>query len=216
MRRAFARYRQRVALTFGAILCLWLPATAAQAGELSAAGLMFSDAEGGFVLESATGTGRLDDPFVVVERITGNGEAALTITGLTAAFGNRIDTAHLAGFALTKIVRNGTNQTWRDFPVELERHRGEGSTYDDGLSFAQGPQVARSIWAEGFASGRVIDEPHDGIVFQDGTIPPGGSVTLHLVVTDNMPAGPIYLVQRRLAPTASLDPPGRHPRVRRS
>jgi hypothetical protein len=176
--------------------------------------LVFSDAEGGFVLESATGTGRLDDPFVVVERITGNGEAALTIEGLTAAFGNRIDTAHLTGFALTKIVRNGTNQVWRDFPVELERHRGEGSTYDDGLSFAQGPQVTRSIWAEGFASGRVVDEPHDGIVFQDGTIPPGGSVTLHLVVTDNMPAGPIYLVQRRLAPTASLAPPGRHPRAR--
>ncbi|MGO4723239.1 MULTISPECIES: hypothetical protein [unclassified Inquilinus] len=201
-------------MAFGAVLCLWLPATTARAGEVSAAGLVFSDAEGGFVLESATGTGRLDDPFVVVERITGNGEAALTIEGLTAAFGNRIDTAHLTGFALTKIVRNGTNQTWRDFPVELERHRGEGSTYDDGLSFAQGPQVTRSIWAEGFASGRVVDEPHDGIVFQDGTIPPGGSVTLHLVVTDNMPAGPIYLVQRRLAPTASLAPPGRHPRAR--
>ncbi|MDR6287509.1 hypothetical protein E9232_000008 [Inquilinus ginsengisoli] len=201
-------------MAFGAVLCLSLPATTARAGEVSAAGLVFSDAEGGFVLESATGTGRLDDPFVVVERITGNGEAALTIEGLTAAFGNRIDTAHLTGFALTKIVRNGTNQVWRDFPVELERHRGEGSTYDDGLSFAQGPQVTRSIWAEGFASGRVVDEPHDGIVFQDGTIPPGGSVTLHLVVTDNMPAGPIYLVQRRLAPTASLAPAGRHPRAR--
>jgi len=36
--------------------------------------------------------------------------------------------------------------------------------------------------------------------------PPGGTVTLHLVVTDNMPAGPIYLVQRRLAPTALLAP----------
>jgi hypothetical protein len=214
MSRAFARFRLRPGLAFGALLCLWLQATTARAGEVSAAGLVFSDAEGGFVLESATGTGRLDDPFVVVERITGNGEAALTIEGLTAAFGNRIDTAHLTGFALTKIVRNGTNQAWRDFPVELERHRGEGSTYDDGLSFAQGPQVTRSIWAEGFTSGRVVDEPHDGIVFQDGTIPPGGSVTLHLVVTDNMPAGPIYLVQRRLAPTASLAPPGRHPRAR--
>jgi hypothetical protein len=187
------------------LLGLRLP-DAAGAGEVTAAGLVFSDAEGGFVLESATGTGRLDDPFVVVERITGNGEAALTITGLTPAFGNRIATAHLTGFALTKVVRNDTGQPWRDFPAELERKRGEGSTYDDGLSFAQGPQVRRSVWAEGFATGRVVDEPHDGLVFQDGTIPPGGTVTLHLVITDNMPAGPIYLVQRRLAPTALLAP----------
>lgn len=187
------------------LLGLCLPG-AAGAGEITAAGLVFSDAEGGFVLESATGTGRLDDPFVVVERITGNGEAALTITGLGTAFGNRIATAHLTGFALTKIVRNDTSQTWRDFPVQLERQRGEGSTYDDGLSFAQGPHVARTIWAEGFATGRVVDEPHDGLVFQDGAIPPGGTVTLHLVVTDNMPAGPIYVVQRRLAPTALLAP----------
>ncbi|TSD85037.1 hypothetical protein FFK22_029430 [Mycobacterium sp. KBS0706] len=195
----------RRAAMAGLLLCLGL-AGAAQAGEVSAAGLVFSDSEGGFVLESASGTGRLDDPFVVVERITGNGEAALTITGLTTGFGNRIATAHLTGFALTKIVRNDTNQTWQDFPVELERKRGEGSTYDDGLSFAQGPHVSRSIWAEGFASGRVIDEPHDGLVFEGGSIPPGGTVTLHLVVTDNMPAGPIYLVQRRLAPTAMLLP----------
>jgi hypothetical protein len=187
------------------VLLLGMPG-AARAGEITAEGLVFSDAEGGFVLESATGTGRLDDPFVVVERITGNGEAALTITGLTVAFGNRIATAHLTGFALTKIVRNDTGQAWRDFPVELERKRGEGSTYDDGLSFAQGPQVQRSIWAEGFANARVIDEPHDGLVFEDGVIPPGASVTLHLVVTDNMPVGPIYLVQRRLAPTALLAP----------
>ena len=195
----------RQAVLAGLLLCLGLPA-AARAGEITAEGLVFSDAEGGFVLESATGTGRLDDPFVVVERITGTGEAALTITGLTMGFGNRIATAHLTGFALTKIVRNDTGQAWRDFPVELERKRGEGSTYDDGLSFAQGPQVHRSIWAEGFVNGRVIDEPHDGLVFEDGVIPPGGTVTLHLVVTDNMPAGPIYLVQRRLAPTALLAP----------
>ncbi|WP_437373915.1 hypothetical protein [Inquilinus limosus] len=200
----------------GLLLCLWLPGAAARAGEISAAGLVFSDAEGGFVLESATGTGRLDDPFVVVERITGSGEAALTITGLTAAFGNRIATAHLTGFALTKIARNDTGQVWRDFPVQLERRRGEGSTYDDGLSFAQGPLVARSIWAEGFASGRVIDEPHDGLLFEGGAIPPGGTVTLHLVVTDNMPAGPIYVVQRRLAPTARLAPAPRRPGATRS
>ena len=188
------------------LACLGLPGTAARAGEISADGLVFSDAEGGFVLDSVTGTGRLDDPFVVVEHITGNGEAALTVTGLTTAFGNRIATAHLTGFALTKIVRNDTGQAWRDFPIALERRRGEGSIYDDGLSFAQGASASRSIWAEGFGSARVIDEPYDSILYQDGLIPPGGTVTVHLVVTDNMPAGPVYVVQRRLTPSASLAP----------
>jgi hypothetical protein len=188
------------------VLLAW--GVAAHAAELTVAGITFSDASGGFVLESASGTGRLDDPFVVVERITGNGEAALTVTGLTPAFGNRIATAHLAGFALVKVVRNDTAQAWTDFPVELERHRGEGSTYDDGLSFAQGPSGARSIGSDGFGSTRIIDEPHDGLVFQGGSIPPGGTVTLHLVITDNMPGGPIFLVQRRLTPTAALAPRG--------
>jgi hypothetical protein len=197
----------RAAILAGLLLGLWLPAGPAAAGEISAGGLVFSDAEGGFVLDSATGTGGPDDPFVVTERITGNGEAALTITGLTAGFGNRIATAHLAGFALIKIVRNDTSQAWTDFPVELERHRGQGSSYDDGLSFAQGSTGARAIGSDGFGSIRIIDEPHDGVVFQGGSIPPGGTVTLHLVVTDNMPGGPIFVVQRRLAPTAALASP---------
>lgn len=179
---------------------------AAHAAEVTVAGITFGDAEGGFVLESASGAGRLDDPFVVVERITGNGEAALTIEGLTAVFGNRVGTAHLTGFALVKVVRNATNETWRDYPVELQEHRGDQSPYGDGLSFAQGPFVTRSIRTDRFAAAQMFDEPRDLVLFHDGAVAPGETVTLRVVITDNTPAARFYVVQRRLQPTAALTP----------
>ena len=177
---------------------------AAHAAEMTVAGITFSDAEGGFVLEAASGTGRLDDPFVVVERITGRGEAALTVTGLTAAFGNRVGTAHLAGFALVKVVRNDTDETWRDFPVELQETRGDRSPYGDGLSFAQAPEAVRGIGADRFTAARMLDEPLDVVLFQDGAVAPGETVVLRLLVTDNTPMARFYIVQRRVQPTAAL------------
>jgi len=189
------------------VLAAW--GLAANAAEMTVAGITFSDAEGGFVLESATGTGRLDDPFVVVERITGKGEAALTVSGLTPAFGNRVGTAHLAGFALVKVVRNDTSETWRDFPVELQEQRGDQSPYGDGLSFAQAPEAVRGIRADRFTAAQMYDEPRDMVLFHDGTVPPGGTVVLRVVVTDNTPSGSFYVVQRRIQPTASLPPPRR-------
>jgi hypothetical protein len=179
---------------------------------MTVAGITFSDAEGGFVLKSATGTGRLEDPFVVVERITGRGEAALTVSGLTPAFGNRVGTAHLAGFALVKVVRNDTGEAWRDFPVELQEIRGDRSPYGDGLSFAQAPEApeaVRGIAADRFASARMLDEPQDVVLFQDGTVAPGETVVLRVLVTDNTPAARFYIVQRRSQPTAALPPPRR-------
>jgi hypothetical protein len=191
------------------VLLAW--GVAAHAAELTVAGITFSDAAGGFVLESASGSGRLDDPFVVVERITGQGEAALTVTGLTPAFGNRVGTAHLTGFALVKVVRNATREAWRDFPVELQERRGDQSPYGDGLSFAQGPvsdgPVAnRSVRSDRFAAAQVLDEPRDVVLFQDGMVAPGEAVTVRVIITDNTPAPRFYVVQRRTQPTAELAP----------
>ncbi len=186
------------------VLAAW--GVAAHAAEMTVAGITFSDAEGGFVLESASGSGRLDDPFVVVERITGKGEAALTVAGLTAAFGNRVGTAHLAGFALVKVVRNDTAETWRDFPIELQERRGDQSPYGDGLSFAQAPEAERGVRADRFAAAQMYDEPRDMVMFHDGAVPPGGTVVLRVVITDNTPAARFYVVQRRVQPTASLAP----------
>jgi len=196
------------------VLLAW--GVAAHGAEVTVAGITFSDAEGGFVLESATGTGQLDDPFVVVERITGKGEAALSVSGLTPAFGNRVGTAHLAGFALVKVVRNATTEAWRDFPVELQERRGDQSPYGDGLSFAQAPAAIRSIRSDRFAAAQMFDEPRDVVLFHDGMVAPGETVTLRIIVTDNTPAARFYVVQRRIQPTASLSPPRRVARTRRA
>ena len=82
-------------------------------------GLTFSDELGGVRLEQGWGSGSLDDPIVLVEEITGDGPAILIVRGMTHRFGNRIRSHHEVGFALTKLVRNGTGQPWTLFNVEL-------------------------------------------------------------------------------------------------
>lgn len=165
-------------------------------------GITFSDALGGFVLVSGSGSGRLDDPFVLVERITGDGPAVLTVTGLTGAFGNRVGTHHAAGFAVTKIVINDTGAPWDDYRIELQEVLGRDSSFSDGLSFAQGSGVQRDFGSDRFARLRAVDEPLDGIAFVEGTILPGGEGAVRFIVTDTSPTEPVFIVQRPLQPVA--------------
>src|SRR5215467_16246156 len=83
-------------------------AGAAVAAPISAGGLTFSDELGGFSILGVSGSGSLADPFVVVEELHSADEAVLVIRGLTANFGNKIVTQHLTGFAIAKIVVNGS------------------------------------------------------------------------------------------------------------
>ena len=52
-------------------------------------GLTFSDELGGVRLQRGWGSGSLDDLFVLVEEITGDGPAILIVRGMTHRFGNR-------------------------------------------------------------------------------------------------------------------------------
>src|SRR5262249_29739849 len=101
--RARAATRRRMILparaTLLALLLVLLPhALPASAKMLTANGLTFSDELGGFTLETVSGTGRTDDPIVVVETVTGPQHPVLVIRGLSAAFGNLIGSQHGAGF----------------------------------------------------------------------------------------------------------------------
>src|SRR5215510_13351835 len=105
--------RARISLSLFA--CAFAMAThsgEAAAASLSSAGITFSDELGGFTVVSASGSGTLADPFIVVEEITGPQEPVLVIRGLSAAFGNRVGSHHLTGFALRKIVVNKTEDDW--------------------------------------------------------------------------------------------------------
>jgi hypothetical protein len=165
-------------------------------------GLTFSDELGGVRLERGWGSGSLDDPFVLVEEITSEGPAILIVRGMTHRFGNRIRSHHEVGFALTKLVRNGTSQPWSLFNLELRELFDHPSPFGDGLSFGQASEAGRPFRSDGFAESLETNEPFDGVQFFDGLIAPGETVALSVVVTDTTPRWEFYLLQTRDSPLA--------------
>lgn len=191
------------ALAGAAALAVWLIAGAAEAETFHVGGLTFSDALGGFRILDVSGSGTLDDPFVVVEEVTDGNAAILTVSGLSGGYGNRIGSHHLSGFALTKVVINRTATAWSRYEVELREVLENQSPYGDGLSFGQGGTVGRPFLATGFAGNQEIDEPYDSVVFGRGLVRPGEAATLTLVITDTTPASPFYVVQAPMQEVAS-------------
>jgi hypothetical protein len=192
-------------LTAALVLAL-LAAGAARAEPLAAGGLTFSDELGGLQVKSASGSGSLDDPFVVAEDILDEGPAILTVLGLTARFGNRVRTQHLVGLALVKVVTNRTRRDWDIFEMELREKLANSSTYEDGLSFAQDASIAPPLASDVYANAYKTDEPLDSIVFSGGVVRPGETVRMRVIITDYSPNTRFYLLQRRNAPVASAEP----------
>jgi len=181
----------------------------AEGASITVNGVTFSDQQGGFILEKATGQGTLDDPFVLVERMTDPNGGTLSYI-VPPEFGNHIGSQHHIGFALVKVIENATDIPWTSFELELQSILGTPSDYYDGLSFGQGSQAGRPFSAIGFNQVTVLDEPYDRIEFDHGKIPIGGRVTLRFVITEFDPLIEAYLLQRPGRPVASEPPkPGR-------
>jgi hypothetical protein len=193
----------RAALAAAALVGLATLAGPVAADSFAAGGLTFSDELGGFRLVGVSGTGRLDDPFVVVEEVLDGAAATLVIRGLSSGFGNRIGSHHLTGFALTKVVVNRTATAWSRYELELREVKDFQSPYGDGLSFGQGGQAGRPFLATGFAGNQEIDEPYDSVVFGGGMIRPGDAATMAVVITDTTPSSPIYVVQQPMQEVAA-------------
>lgn len=171
-------------------------AAAAEASPVTLEGVTFSDERGGFTIVAASGTGAIDDPFVVVEEITGPAAAVLVIRGLGSAFGNRVGTLHPIGFALRKIVTNLTPFVWNIVDFELQQSLGLPSDTLDGLSFGQGASTGKPFTSDRFARASEISEPLDFVTFHDGEMRPGETATFNVIVTETSPASVIYLIQR--------------------
>ncbi len=176
---------------------LALVAAPVRADPITLKGLTFSDELGGFVIVGGWGSGAKDDPFVIVEHISGSEPAVLAIRGLTMEFGNPARSNHFVGFALNKVVINATGRVWHGFGMGLEERLGKYSNYFDGLSFGQEPDENRSIASDHYEEVLVVDEPGDGMVFSKGVVYPGEQVVFRLIITDNSPKPEFYLVQRR-------------------
>ena len=58
-----------------------------------------------------------------------------------------------------------------------------------------------------FGQIRAIDEPYDGLAFEDGNVPPGASADFHFLITDETPSMRILLVKDLSPPSASLPAP---------
>jgi hypothetical protein len=193
----------------GGLVGEWL-APAVRAEPLTLDGLTFSDELGGVEIVEGWGTGTLDDPFVLVEEINEHEPAILIVSGMTHGFGNRIRSHHDIGFALTKIVRNRTGQAWSQFDLELRELLDQPSPFGDGLSFGQASDAGRPFASDRFAEYVETYEPYDAVAFFSGSVEPGETVTLNVVITDTTPRYQFYLLQKRDTPLASLPgPPGR-------
>ncbi|MCX7629141.1 MAG: hypothetical protein N2038_02715 [Geminicoccaceae bacterium] len=203
-RRLVARALVR---TLVALVLLSSLTASAHAARLLAGGLEFSDEEGGLVLRDAWGAGTPEDPITLVEDITEEGPAVLTVRGMRASFGNRVVPGHGVGFVLVKIVTNRTNRPWHSFEMEVRELKGRASPFEDGLSFGQAIGAARLFGSDRFDSVQVTDEPLDAVVFSGSVIRPGESVTVRVMVTDFSPTWQFYILQRRDAPLAGHTAP---------
>jgi hypothetical protein len=188
---------------------LWLAAGLAQSAwgqSFSLPGITFASASQNMRLLAVTGSGTLDDPFVVVEEVNEDGDAVLFIDVHDGRFGSRLNTFHAVGFALTKVVVNRTDVVWDFFNMELERNIGQSSDYYDGLSFGQETKVARPFRSDHFETVEDIVEPIDAIRFTDGFVGPGEVVQFHFAITHTVAAPSFYIVQHARQPISMLPP----------
>jgi hypothetical protein len=186
--------------TIAAIASTLLP-FAACAASLTVSSVTFSDELGGFVLERVTGEGSLDDPIVITERTTDINGGTLAFR-VSPTFGNEIGTQHSIGFAMVKIVENGTDFPWTSLEIELQSTLGTPSDYGDGLSFGQGSSAGRPFTATGFDQITLIDERHDRIEYDQGKVPVGSNATFRFAISETLPLKEAYLTQRPRRPVA--------------
>lgn len=175
----------------------------ATANEIRLGGITFASASDNMRLIGASGSGTLQDPFIVREEVIQEGDVVLQIRIDDPDFGSRVATLHAVGFALRKQVVNNTERTWDYFSMELEFKSGQGSDYYDGLSFGQSTAVNRPFSSNAFRHVEDMAEPRDMVRFSGGKVVPGQLAEFQIAITHTGPIPKFFLVQHLRHPFAS-------------
>lgn len=203
-------HRSFVVVALIGLLFSLTPSTRLKAEVFEAGGLTFSDELGGFRLLSATGSGTVADPIILVEEMINLRPAVLVVrrarAGGMAAPGSRVLLR-----SLIKIVINRSAFRWSGFDLELRNGHGLASVYSDGLSFDQPRAIPMPLHSDLFAASRTEDEPYDRVFYDQGSVEPDQAVRLAFNLIDLNPRPLFYLAQ---APVVLLtdrrDLPGEH------
>ncbi len=172
------------------------PATA-QAASFDAGGLSFSDELGGFRLLAASGSGRVEDPIVLVEELFGEAPAVLVVRRpLLAAQGLVAPSQSVLLRSIVKVVRNRSPWRWAAFELELRGADDRPSSYRDGLSFDQPQAVRGRVGADRFDAAAVQDEPFDRLRFTAGQVLPEERLRLAFELVDINPRSEFRLAQQ--------------------
>ncbi len=178
------------------------------AGTWKAAGLVFSDELGGFRIESVSGTGTLDDPVVIRQRVSGT-EPTILVIRLDPdgdQIGRAFTERQYLKLSILAVIVNDSRRTWSGFDFELQEILGRPSVYRDGLSFDQ----VRSFGKRKFKSDRFnlftdLTEPYDRVRFEQGHVNHGETASFRYFVTDVTPIDTFYVVQEPKLLTAQKE-----------
>lgn len=208
------RHRKSLTRVFGLLVAVMTGGTPASATVIEAGGFSFSDEMGGFRILSASGSGSLDDPIVVIEELEEAFPVTLVIRRLTP-FASRAG-ENAISFNLVKQVANRSGRVWAGFELELQEELRKPSVYGDGLSFNQFGAGEPDVQSDAFAVNERLFEPHDRIRFQNGHVDPDQQAQFRVSITDPTPTTIFYLVQDPQLLSAAIPRPGRAAAATRS
>lgn len=163
----------------------------------------FSDELGGFRIVSASGSGRADDPIVLVEEFTSATPATLVIR--TTRPIRPFDNSGLFANGIMHfrvVVRNNSNLPWIEFEFELQERLHTPSVFGDGLSFDQRTGDQANVHSDTFDRFSRDFEPYDRLLFQEGSVDQLQTAAFSFLVTDFTPRWRFYLVQDPRIPSS--------------
>lgn len=185
------------------LLALLVGAGPGDDGRWQAGAYSFSDELGGFRIRNVTGSGTRADPAILTQELQTTAPVVLVIRVTGDVPGYAADERSGEGFLHMEInTVNGSGLAWIEFEFELQEKLGLPSVYGDGLSFNQREIGRADIASSGFAAYETKFEPYDRLLFQEGKVDPGETVSFRLLITDLTPQPIFYLVQDPRIPSS--------------